>query len=161
MIPPAPSVTDTSVPSLRSTTTTPTWGTELMAAWGGQPVMQPAPAMGRLATTLTDSPVTPTIGATLVPFIVIDFTMDAATVSPELASRMTVQENVVVKGLQVLEESTWTVVLCWRDEEEPDKEIPSPATATITTIAIIAVVLLATLGFSAAFSESDAGAAGG
>ncbi len=68
--------------------------------------MQPGPSMGRLAATLTDLPAVPTVGVTLVPFIDIDFTIDAVTVLPELASRRTVQENVVVKALQVLEEST-------------------------------------------------------
>ena len=117
--------------------------------------------MGRLAKTLTDLPDTPTVAVVLVPFIVIDFTIDVVTVSPESASRRTVQENAVVKDLQKLEESTRTVVLWARDEEELDKASPSPVTAMITTIAIIAIVLLAILGFLAACSESDAGAAGG
>jgi hypothetical protein len=93
-IPLKPTFAETSVPSVRSTTTLPTWGIVLLAADGGHPNTQLV-EVGKDATMVTELPLAVIEGDVLVPFMVTDFTSETLTL-PCFASRTMVHVNVVV-----------------------------------------------------------------
>src|SRR5438132_5053771 len=90
-MPPAPSRTDTAVPSARSTTMLPTEGGFTAGPISANPCC--IVMLGSVARMVTEPPAAVTVGWVLVPLISTDFTEDALKL-PRFESRTMVQEKV-------------------------------------------------------------------